>query len=70
MFYTASPSSRNSLYSKALEIVATLGSTAKHYVRVMEMVRTYELSPTSMPKLTFFSFYFHHTSKRNLSPQA
>ena len=35
-FYTASASARDSLYSEALEIVATADSAAKHYVRVME----------------------------------
>lgn len=35
-FYSASSSARDSLYSEALEIVATAGSAAKHYVRVME----------------------------------
>jgi len=35
-FYTASASARGSKYSEALEIVATAGSAAKHYVRVME----------------------------------
>ena len=35
-FYTASASARDSLYSEALQIVATAGSAAKHYVRVME----------------------------------
>jgi protein disulfide-isomerase A6 len=36
MFYTASSSARDSLYSEALEIVTTAGSAAKHYVLVME----------------------------------
>jgi protein disulfide-isomerase A6 len=35
-FYTASASARDSLYSEALEIVATAGSAAKHYIRAME----------------------------------
>jgi protein disulfide-isomerase A6 len=35
-FYTAPASARDSLYSEALEIVATADSAAKHYVRVME----------------------------------
>ena len=35
-FYTASSSARDSLYKEALEIVATAGSAAKHYIRVME----------------------------------
>ena len=35
-YYTASASARESLYSEALGIVATAGSAAKHYVRVME----------------------------------
>lgn len=35
-FYIASSSARDSLYSEALEIVATAGSAAKHYIRVME----------------------------------
>lgn len=35
-FYAASASARDSLYSEALDIVATAGSAAKHYVRVME----------------------------------
>jgi protein disulfide-isomerase A6 len=35
-FYIASSSARDSLYSEALGIVATAGSAAKHYIRVME----------------------------------
>jgi protein disulfide-isomerase A6 len=36
IFYTASPSTRDSLCSEALEKVATAGSAAKHYVRVVK----------------------------------
>ena len=37
-FYTASSSARDSLYSEAQGLIATAGSAAKHYVRVMEKV--------------------------------
>ena len=37
-FFTASPSIRDALYSEALELVASAGSSAKHYVRVMEKI--------------------------------
>lgn len=35
-FYSASQGARDTLYSEALEIVATAGSAAKHYIRVMD----------------------------------
>jgi len=41
IFYTASPSTRDSLCSEALEIVATAGSAAEHYVRVVKKLGNY-----------------------------
>ncbi|KAF8806958.1 disulfide isomerase [Phlegmacium glaucopus] len=35
-FFTASESARDSLYSEAVELVASAGSASKHYIRVME----------------------------------
>ena len=81
-FYAASPSVRDSLYSEAVEIVATAGSAAKHYVRVMEKLAKGSagyiekeskrcsltcLSSTSTAMLTFYSAFFPHRLEGILS---
>ena len=78
-FYSASSSTRDSLYSEALEIAATAGSAAKHYVRAMEKLangsagyiekesKRYALTachPTSTAMPTFLSFIGWRVSYR------
>jgi len=63
-FFSASSSARDSLYSEALEIVATAGSAAKHYVRVMEKLANGSAGYIEKESKRLQGIL----SKRNLSP--